>query len=193
MFILDTLGKIKNYLGKERAFSLAELLITLSIFAILIITTTSLLLLNLKVAARVKARTRVREETSYLLKNLKKDIRNAESIDINYSGSLITRVIPFSGGTLEERCWNWEGGSKTVRRFIDSGCSGSSDFVTPGDISIESLSFSQVRVGENSVILIRLEAWKEGMSGDEDDSCSDADKQCLLKEVVVSTRIFENE
>ena len=59
----------------EDGFSLLELLITLAIFAILMVTTTTILIINLTVARRIKARSYAREETAFMLNVLKKDPR----------------------------------------------------------------------------------------------------------------------
>jgi prepilin-type N-terminal cleavage/methylation domain-containing protein len=181
------LFKLKSKIFNNEGFSLLELLITLAIFGILMVTTTRIITINLIVARKVKARTYAREETAFMLNVLKKDIRNAETGVTVTSNSIILKV------TDENRIpkyYRWlVSGTRIQREDYPSGVI---NYQTPSDIEFRELVFqSQTTCSteENCLIKITVNAWTLGMPGDPGVACSD-DKQCVKKEVVVSTRNF---
>lgn len=187
--IKTSLKKIKRVvLNLSKGFSLLELLITLAIFGILLVIITSILLINLTVARRVKARTYAREESAFMLNILKKDIRNAESV-AEMGTNLKVAIIEEDA---RAHCYRWfhdkTGGEpyQIERREID--CADNSDYAyasyrTPSDIEFDDFSFKVIENDNNWVVIIKVVAWTTGMPGE-------PDKQLLTKEVAVSTRNF---
>ncbi len=176
----------KKSLSYKNAFSLLEMLISLAIFSILIVVISYIIVLNMRVANKVRARTYVREETSYLLKNLKKDIRNADKIeafDINDDGvnDLVIHILT-EGGLLKKRGWYIDG-NRVKRKVIYSGGDGVIDIVTPEDLEIREFDFRLLEKPKNTIVLVKIKGWAVGLP----------ENQSILKEVAVSTRIFEKE
>jgi len=173
-------NKINIKIKKEKAFSLLELMISLGIFAILIMMVTNLIILNLRVARKVKARTYVREESSFMLKILKKDIRNSDSISGAQNELLISIDDPISG----TRSYRWSvQGNQIQRTEVNSM---EITYKTPADMTVtkwDSLEMFQIYTfDENTVVVIRVRARDpNGMPED----------QWIKKEVAVSTRNFQ--
>ncbi|MFC1780101.1 PilW family protein [Patescibacteria group bacterium] len=195
--IKKTKVKVSDYYYKqeEEGFSLLELLITLAIFGILLVTTTSIILINLTAARRIKSRSYTREESAFMLNILKKDIRNANSILCpdgigGYTSCGTTTVHEMLVNITEDTgpynyIWK-QSGSEIVREDLNAKIS----FKTPSDVTFDNsqgglpFTLDTDCDAENCVIRIRFRAWTEGMS--------DNPRQWIEKEVAVSTRNFEN-
>lgn len=188
--INTSLKKIKRFvLNLSRGFSLLELLITLAIFGILMVIITSILLINLTVARRVKARTYAREESAFMLNILKKDIRNAESV----AGIGTNLKVAIIEEDLHAHCYRWfldvDGERYQIERR-EINCTDNSDmyayasYRTPSDVEFSDFSFKVIENDGNSVVTIKIVAWTTGMPGE-------PDRQLLTKEVAVSTRNFD--
>lgn len=174
--VLNTIKNFKN----QKAFSLLEVLLTLAIFGILIVLISYIIVINFRIANMVNARTKVREETSYLLKNLKKDIRNAEDITEDNSGNLVVEVVPpGQNASVETRTWSFNSVDKKVLREAD----GTQDFLTPGDIDITSFTFDLQEKENNTIVILNIKARTIGMP----------EGQNITKNIAVSTRVFEKD
>ncbi len=175
-------GKTKSF---NKGFSLLELLITLAIFGILMMTTTSILVINLTVARKVKARTYAREETAFMFNILKKDIRNAEA-GLSISNDNIEVTVVDENSQSHTYTWSMDG--NRVQRVENS--TQITSYKTPSDIEFQNLIFEGSCDENNCIVKISANAWTAGMPGDEGVRCESEDKQCITKEVAVSTRNF---
>lgn len=185
-------------------FSLVELLVTLAIFGILMATVTSIIVVNLRVARRIKARTYVREETAFMLNVLKKDLRNADNVicvdkfwrDVTHSTPPCNlydpaklRVIVADPNTPGlDHIYDWTQTGNRISRLEGTNPT----YMTPSDVEFNMsvpLRFDIFYSQDNSVVKITLQAWTLGMPGDP--SVPADPPQWLRKEVAVSTRNFE--
>jgi prepilin-type N-terminal cleavage/methylation domain-containing protein len=180
-------GKMWKWLRNCKGFSLVELLISLAIFGILMGTVANLLVINIKVANRVKARTHVREETSFMLKILKKDIRNADVLsekDVGGVKNLIVGLVESDGTT---HCYRWfQQYTRIERKEINCITEEdvSTSYLTPADIELsanEPLALDVVCEENNCTVKINLKARTHGMP----------EGQWITKEVAASTRNFD--
>lgn len=79
--VLDLLPMNKMIKKKYKAFSILEMLVTMAIFAILIVMLLNSLLLNIKLSTKINIRSTVRSNIDELVTQIERDIRNADSID----------------------------------------------------------------------------------------------------------------
>ncbi|MBN2015743.1 prepilin-type N-terminal cleavage/methylation domain-containing protein [Candidatus Dojkabacteria bacterium] len=184
------LQKVKRVIFSDSSgFSLLELLITLGIFSILMVTVTAILVINLNVARKIKGRTYAREETAFVLNILKKDIRNAEFIEED-SGKLRVVVID-EGGNSRTYEWSHDGDDIVREETIpDTRVT----YRTPEDVDFESFNFTVTENENNWLVRISVTAWSAGMPGqplEDGGSCSNTEQQCITKEVAIATRNFE--
>lgn len=192
--------KVKNCKG----FSLLELLITLAIFAILLVTTTTILFVNMTVARRVKARSYAREESAFMLNLLKKDVRNAEGVayyetsqGVNtYKYICVSLAEPEPGNPTQKtiNIYKWyQDGDRVARDLMTScdanthGATGTDSYKTPDDVVIRVEGMNQFASGNNKVIYIEIKAWSVGMPGEVDDETT---WQWIRKKVAAATRNY---
>lgn len=119
IYISSKLKQISN----KKAYSLLEVVVSLAIIAVMMVMLTNILIISLSVAAKTAARSNVREETSNILANIKRDVRNAELIN-SCSGendqAVCEGVLAVSGKFTWKLCDN-EDGTKGVCKFDASG------------------------------------------------------------------------
>jgi prepilin-type N-terminal cleavage/methylation domain-containing protein len=168
-----------------KGFSLIEMMISLGIFAILIVMVTNLIILNLQVARRVKARTYVREESSFMLKIMKKDIRNSDAITNVYGNQI---VITIDNPTTGSKRFRWTASDAVISRdeLDNSGNVLKQTYRSPSDITFNSWEsqniFNVYQYEDNKVVVVRIQARDpNGMP----------EGQWMKKEVAVSTRNFQ--
>ena len=170
---------------KQKGFTLLELLITLAIFAILMVTTTSLLFMNLTAARKIKARSYVREEGAFMLNVLKKDIRNASFVSLNNN----TLTIKYTeSGNPSESCYVWSQGVSDSRIYRkDCSDPNKISYATPSDIEFTGWILGALNSStSNYVIKVSFSAWTVGMPED-----AAGNKDYVKKETIISTRNFQ--
>lgn len=180
--------------NSESGFSLLELLITLAIFAILMVTTTTILVINLTIARRIKARSYAREETAFMLNVLKKDIRNADHVEEMSDGTTDSLRIGIVEGDGSTHCYRWfhrVDDEQVERKEIDCSTSadGDTSYLTPADVVLREFDFDIIPNENNWLVKLNVKAWTVGMPGDIEDATDPP--QWLYKEVAVSTRNFD--
>jgi len=157
----------------------------MGIFAILMVIIMSILVINLKVSMRVKARSYAREESSFALNLLKKDIRNAESLSFAGSpaGAVPTSSVPLVVSVLDAggtgHIYNWFLNGTQITR-LDTG-TGNITYLTPDDVTFDVSQGFWIKVnkeGDNAIVNVKLKVTTGGMPKD----------QWIYKEVAVSTR-----
>lgn len=135
--VLDLLPLNKMIKTKFKAFSILEMLVTMAIFAILIVMLLNSLLLNIRLSTKINIRSTVRSNIDELVTQIERDIRNADSID----PSTCTRnscVISIEG---VEYIWEIVANS-SVHRKINSNVPGVDEvFNSSPNIYIKSLNF----------------------------------------------------
>jgi len=67
---------------KFKAFSIIEMLVTMAIFAILVVMLLNSLLLNIRLSTKINVRSTVRSNIDELVAQIERDIRNADSIEV---------------------------------------------------------------------------------------------------------------
>lgn len=178
----------------DKGFTLIELLITLAIFGILLVTTTSIIVVNLKVARKIKARSYAREESAFMLNLLKKDIRNAEEVlCLDSSESPIScndsydqtklLVVLNENSVTQNYVWYMDGNN--IARKEEGGSV--NNYFTPEDLEFRDLAFVITEGDQNAFVSIGFNVWTRGMYGDPEDESS---WLFMRKEVIVSTRNY---
>lgn len=176
---------------KIKGFSLLELVVSLAIFGILLAILSNLIIINMRVVLRNRARTRVREETGIALKLLKKDIRNAESLDPGTcTSSNCTLTINDGSGSCDIQ-WSRvvSGDDEYIQRVPTGGsCSTTNIYRTPSDIQIKDVEYTAYVFdsGENKMgsVIINIEATTHGIS-------REGFPALVTKTVIASTRNFD--
>jgi len=176
---------MKKIFKNKKGFSLLELLITLAIFAILMVTTTALLVINLKAARKIKARSYAREETAFMFNVLKKDIRNANSVVYDSGNQTLMVTLQDQYDPSINRIYTWEFDEDSIVRKEGSN----TNYRMPEDIIINNTPLVKKVVsqsGSNIVLLLHVEAWTTGMADD-----NNGEHIYVTKEVIVSTRNYD--
>jgi prepilin-type N-terminal cleavage/methylation domain-containing protein len=183
-FIKLLRSKLKARGSSSGGFSLVELLITLGIFGILMALVTNIIVINLKAARRIKARSYAREESSFMLNVLKKDVRNAEEVTDLGGNEILIKIVDDVGGVPTTNCYRWFQSGNIIEREKIDGCTGSSStsYRTPSDVTFQNLTFQVFSSIDNWVVKMSVQSWTTGMP--------DSPRQWITKEVAVSTRNF---
>lgn len=128
----------------NRAFSLVEILIVVSIFAVIGLLSVRSISQTLKSAKKSDSLVRVRENVNYSLAVIERQLRNSESITCpNASTSLLT-YVSLEGTTTSFSCV-----TSGTDKYIASG----SGRLTSSDISVSTCSFSCTQDVNNPAIV----------------------------------------
>lgn len=177
------MNKIEIKTNYQGGFSLLELLISLAILGVILVTTTTIIMLNLTAARKIESRSYAREESAFLLNVLKKDIRNAESVVVDNENNTISVVLiePSSNSTTN---YLWRINNDRVERAENGN---KTTYITPIDVEFSDVNFEKVEGANinNELVYIYMEVWVYGMP--EDDT---GNKLPIKKEIVVSTRNY---
>lgn len=144
--------KFRNIKNKnQKGLSLVEILVVVSIFAVIGLLSTRSLFLTLRGAKKSDSLVRVRENVNYSLSVIERQLRNAESITCPNPSISILEYISIEGTETSFVC-NTGGSDK----YIASG----SSRLTSEDILITGCSFTcdQADINNPPVVAISIEA-----------------------------------
>ncbi|HCR35776.1 hypothetical protein A2130_00635 [Candidatus Woesebacteria bacterium GWC2_33_12] len=127
----------------RRGFSLIEILVVISIFAVIGILTTRSIFLTIRGAKKSDSLVRVRENVNYAMGVMERQIRNAQSIDCVSSTASIIYYTALEGVDSTISC---------VDDYIASG----SGRLTSSDIVVTNCSLSCIQTDINSPISVRI-------------------------------------
>ncbi|EKE05831.1 MAG: hypothetical protein ACD_19C00176G0053 [uncultured bacterium] len=164
----------------KKGFSLIEMMITISIFAVIGVLVTSSMALTLRSSKKSDSLVRVRESLNYSLSSLERQIRNSEKITSTcaITGTTSTSIsyISIEGITTQFEC-------KTpgALGYIASGSA--SLRLTPSDISITSCSFTCTQaVNSPAIIKVNVTA--------EDNTSTSTEKGSVSTTMEIITRNY---
>lgn len=132
--VLDLLPMNKMIKKKHKAFSLLEMLVTMAIFAILIVMLLNSLLLNIRLSTKINIRSTVRSNIDELVTQIERDIRNADYIDPSTCGEKSCVIV------IDGKTYTWQGTSNSLQRM--STAFGQSDFISSPNLYIKSINFN---------------------------------------------------
>jgi len=119
---------------KKASFTLLETIVTIAIYAVMLLMITNIVILNAKLNEQMKMRTRIRNELSQISSSIKRDVRNADSINPDECQS--TRcLITISGSVI-----NWNLDANKLTRTANS----TPTEITADYLIIDSVNFSAI-------------------------------------------------
>lgn len=162
----------------NKGFSIIELLVVISIFAVVGILSTAAVSLTLKSSRKSESLIKVRENVNYSLSVLERQIRNAQSIDCATSDSTKLSYVSSEGITSDFSC---------ISTGTDNYIASSSSRLTSTDISITSCAFSctQETVNNPPVIKVSISAEDAVTSG-----TSSAEKGSITTDIEIIARNY---
>jgi len=147
MFIKKN-NRLLNY--KHSGFSLVEILIVITIFAVIGLLSTRSIFLTIRGAKKSDSLVRVRENVNYSLSVIERQIRNSESITCPNASTSILEYVSLEGTSTTFSCV-----SAGDDKYVASG----SGRLTSSDITVTSCSFScTVGVNTPPSVKVALEA-----------------------------------
>lgn len=158
-----------------KGFSLVEMLVVISIFAVLGVLSTQAVTLTLKSSKKSDSLVRVRENVNYSLAVIERQIRNSETIS---SCSGATSIINYT--SLEGIDSSFSCVTPGINGYIASG----SARLTSSDISVTACSFTctQLDVNNPPVINVSISA--------EDATSSSIEKGVVTTDMEIITRNY---
>ncbi len=157
----------------NKAFSLIEMMVTISIFAVIGVLVTTSMALTLRSSKKSDSLVRVRESLNYSLASLERQIRNSEKITSTcaVSGTTSSSIsyISIEGISTAFSC------DTTVPSdpYIASGSGALKTRLTPSDILVTSCSFTCTQIANSpAVINVNVTAEDATSTGTEKGSVS---------------------
>ena len=124
-----------------KAFSLIETIVTIVIYAMMLFMVTNIVLINARLSQELKMRSKIKNEMTELDSLIKRDIKNANSIDPTKCQDGACTIN--TGGTSV--IWAFTGtSSSSITKVVTTGVSNVVDYATSSDISVDSLTFSTI-------------------------------------------------
>lgn len=146
---------IKKGFSFKQGFSLVEILIVITIFAVIGLLSTRSISQTLKSAKKSDSLVRVRENVNYSLAVIERQLRNSENVVCpNASTSLLT-YVSLEGTTTSFSCV-----TSGADKYIASG----SGRLTSDDISVTSCSFSCTK-GVNNPAIVKINIVAQDATG----------------------------
>lgn len=163
MAIINHQSPIKN----NKAFSLIEMLVAISIFAVIGVLVTTSMALTLRSSKKSDSLVRVRESLNYSLASLERQIRNSERITSTcaITGTVSSSITYVS---LEGISTQFDCISPGVSGYIASGSGALAKRLTPDDISVTACSFTCTKaVNSPAIIKVNVTAKDKNTTGTE--------------------------
>lgn len=163
-------------MNTKKGFSLIELLVVISIFAVVGMLTTSIVAITLKTSKKSDSLVRVRENANYALAVIERQIRNAENISVCNGVSSPSLAYTSIEGVLGTFTCVTPG----VAGYIASG----SARLTTDDISVTSCSFicSQTDINNPQIVKVSITA--------EDAVSTSGEKGSITSDIEIITRNY---
>ena len=158
-----------NVMKNKKGFSLIEMMVTISIFAVIGVLVTTSMALTLRSSKKSDSLVRVRESLNYSLSSLERQIRNSDSI-VSCTGLPVSTLsyISMEGITTSFSCVT--AGSD---KYIASGSGALIKRLTPSDILVTSCSFTCTQTANSpAVIKVNVTAEDATSTGTEKGSVS---------------------
>ncbi len=128
-------------INNQQAFTLIEILLYVTIIAIVTIILTRSIITFSQGQGKVEARTQVNSGIRFALEKIHQDIRSATSVSTPTAGGTSTSLVMDIGGSNVTYCVV----SNQVRRAgSGSACNSGSPVVTPSELNVTNLSFSRL-------------------------------------------------
>lgn len=137
-------------MNTKRGFSLIEMLVVISIFAVIGILATTSVALTLRSSKKSDSLVRVRENVNYSLSIIERQIRNSESIDCTLVTAQNLPYVAEGGAAGRFNCTIGATGN------IASASGALLVPITSSDISITACSFTCSQVNVNNPPVVRL-------------------------------------
>ncbi|HLD03593.1 MAG TPA: prepilin-type N-terminal cleavage/methylation domain-containing protein [Candidatus Dojkabacteria bacterium] len=149
----------KKLIKKIKGYSLVEVLVTLTIFAILTVMLMNTIFLNIRISRTISNRTRMRSDLNELTSLIERDIRNASNIEECQSDYLVNLIpvpyckmsIPNSalGNSIFDWSYNCFGTNQGGSEYFDhSVCkrdaTGKTVYFSSKILQIDSVSFEKI-------------------------------------------------
>lgn len=165
----------KNKNSVFKGFSLIEILIVISIFAVVGILSTRAILLTMRGAKKSDSLVRVRENVNYALSIIERQVRNSESVICSTSTPTLINYISLEGTPATFSCV-----TSGTDKYIASG----SARITSSDVSITSCSFSCTQVDANKPSIIKVSVVAEDLTS------TSVEKGSVTAETEIVTRNY---
>jgi len=161
-----------------------EILVTMTIFGVIIVLLTQILILNVELSQKTFMRARIREEISEVLTLIQRDIRNAYYID-ECGLDTDTGENRCQIGHVKEFTWTDACPNESVDKICKINSANQLQYETSDEVKIESLNFeiglSSGEDGTKSTIVVTILA----------SSSNEAfDVKNQVRQLVVSTRNY---
>jgi hypothetical protein len=128
---------MRQNIRKKKAFTLLETVVTIVIYAAMLLMITNIVLMNARLSQQLKMRSRIRTELSQIVSLVKRDVRNAATI--NYSNCADTQCeMTIQGNVI---IWKYNSSDKKIQKVVN----GVSEYITADFVSVDSLNFSVVQ------------------------------------------------
>ena len=144
---------------KRKAFTLMETVVTIVIYAVMLLMITNIVLMNARLSQQLKVRSRIRTEMAQMVSLIKRDIRNATSISSKDNNCMASSCeISVSGQTIK---WYVDTDANGYKRLVKS--LNRNDEYTSGDyVLIDDVSFSMMTDATDKRVSIILTIKTEG-------------------------------
>ena len=160
---------------QNKGFSLIEILVVISIFAVVGILSTRAVLLTMRGSKKSDSQVRVRENVNYALSIIERQIRNSESVTCPNPNPLILNYVSPEGTTASFSCI-----TAGTDKYIASG----SARLTSTDIVISTCTFSCTQSDLNNPPVIKVSIVAE------DATATGVEKGSITAETEIVTRNF---